>query len=101
VWQVSSGRQLLTLHGHTAGVGTVAFSPDGQRIATGSADRTIKVWTQSLAGSGDAQGAHFLVDFGAFSPNGKLLLSASEDKTAKLWEAPEDRDPLTLRDIAT
>ena len=35
---------IFTLYGHTGGVGTVAFSSDGKRIVTGSADRTVKVW---------------------------------------------------------
>jgi WD40 repeat protein/tRNA A-37 threonylcarbamoyl transferase component Bud32 len=98
VWQVSSGRELLTLQGHTAGVGTVAFSPDGQRIVTGSADRTIKLWDAATGREVAALRGHtsHLISV-AFSPNGKLLLSASADKTAKLWETPEDRNPLTLR----
>ena len=35
----------MTLKGHTRSVWSVAFSPDGQRIASGSRDNTIKVWT--------------------------------------------------------
>lgn len=36
--------ELLTLHGHTASVESVAWSPDGKRLATGSGDKTAKVW---------------------------------------------------------
>jgi hypothetical protein len=44
VWELASGKELLTLKGHSGLVLSVAFSPDGQQIATGSGDGTAKVW---------------------------------------------------------
>ena len=44
MWDAQTGRKLLTLKGHNAGVSSVAFSPDGARIITGSWDNTAKVW---------------------------------------------------------
>jgi hypothetical protein len=44
MWEVASGSELLTLRGHTAAISSVAFSRDGQRIVTGSWDRTARVW---------------------------------------------------------
>jgi hypothetical protein len=44
VWEAAGGRELLTLKGHTADVLAVAWSPDGQRLATRSWDRTARVW---------------------------------------------------------
>ena len=44
VWDAASGKELLTLKGHSAAICSVAFSPDGQRIVTGSEDQTAKVW---------------------------------------------------------
>ena len=35
---------MYTLHGHTGGVNSVAWSPDGKRIVSGSADATVKIW---------------------------------------------------------
>ena len=40
----ASGRELLTLKGHSAAINSVAFSPDGRRIVTGSEDQTARVW---------------------------------------------------------
>ncbi len=44
MWDARTGTPLLELKGHTGGVSSAAFSPDGARIVTGSQDRTAKVW---------------------------------------------------------
>jgi formylglycine-generating enzyme required for sulfatase activity len=44
VWDAQSGKELLTLKGHSSSVNPVAFSPDGTRFASGSTDGTAKVW---------------------------------------------------------
>ena len=44
VWNVHTGQEALTLQGHTGPVFSVAFSADGTRIASGSDDKTVKVW---------------------------------------------------------
>jgi WD40 repeat protein len=43
VWDSASGRETLTLKGHNGFVASVAFSPDGQRLASASLDGTVKV----------------------------------------------------------
>ncbi len=49
LWEAATGRELLTLRGHTGGVMAVDFSQDGRRILTGSADSTAKVWVAAGA----------------------------------------------------
>ena len=44
VWDADKGQEVLTLKGHTDDVNSVAFSPDGKRIVSGSGDKTVKVW---------------------------------------------------------
>ena len=79
---------LWTLQGHTKGVADVAFSPDGQRLASASADHTVKLW--QLGNSNDPRtlrGHTEAVNQVVFSPDGHRLASASDDGTVKIWQA--------------
>ncbi|MBN3962336.1 hypothetical protein [Nostoc sp. NMS8] len=79
------------LEGHTDIVWGVTFSPDGQLLASGSRDQTVKVWrpdgtlVQTLKGHTDA------VTCLSFSPDGQTLASASLDKTVQIWH----KNPVT------
>jgi tetratricopeptide (TPR) repeat protein len=84
--QIEHYGRLLT--GHDFGVNTVAFSPDGQTLASGSDDDSIILWTVAsgqplgklLTGHNDE------VNSVAFSPDGQTLASGSEDTTIRLWD---------------
>ncbi|MFB2895498.1 TIR domain-containing protein [Aerosakkonemataceae cyanobacterium BLCC-F50] len=82
---VFGSRQYHRFSGHQATVFTVAVSPDGQMIASGSDDNTVKLWNRDgklLKTLTDHKDSVYSV---AFSPDGKLMASASVDKTIKLW----------------
>jgi len=70
--------------GHTGTVNCVAFSQDGKRIASGSDDKTIRVWD---AGRAMRDFAAATETYGvAFSHDGKLLLSGGRDRLVRLWD---------------
>jgi WD40 repeat protein len=80
------GERVRTLEGHTGLVLSVAFSPDGQLLASGSWDDTVILWdvrtgerVRTLEGHTDD------VNSVAFSPDGRLLASGSGDGTVILW----------------
>src|SRR5947199_6888039 len=88
VWGGASGRLLQTYAGHKGPVNSVAWSPDGKRIASAGV-RTVQVWVvesgrllQTYRGHGGS------VVYGvAWSPDGKRIASASFDETVQVWAA--------------
>jgi WD40 repeat protein len=96
-WQAQTHLSLSTLRGHLEGVTSVAFSPDGQRIVTGSDDQTAKVWDAAngkelltLRGHGSA------IHSVAFSPDGQRIVTGSDGGTAKLSDAASGKELLTI-----
>ena len=94
---MATGREMLTLKGHSDFVFAVACSPEGQRIVTGSSDKKAKVWD---AATGlelfELKGHNASIVSVAVSPDGKRILTGSEDQTAKVWDAVSGRELLTL-----
>ncbi len=77
-----------TLEGHGRAVTSVAFDPQGETLASGSDDRTVKLWeAQSGKLIRTLEGHGGTVWSVAFDPQGGTLASGSADKTVKLWEA--------------
>src|SRR5207237_10901699 len=75
-----------TLKGHTDNVITLHMSPDGRHVATGSKDKTAKVWNvESGTLVWDLAGHEGQVNGVAFSVDGKVLAPASADKTVTIW----------------
>jgi WD40 repeat protein len=88
VLDLETGRDVWQLKGHADLVYVIAFSPDGQRLASGSADRTIKLWDMNsgqeiLRLNGHTREVTSL----EFSPDGHRLFSASPDHTVRIWDA--------------
>jgi WD40 repeat protein len=82
------------LSGHTDGVNSVAFSPNGHTVASGSNDRTVRLWYVTDPAHAEQIGPPLtghqgIVNSVAFSPNGHTLASGSDDKTVRLWDVTD------------
>ncbi|MGH3928826.1 MAG: WD40 repeat domain-containing protein, partial [Pseudonocardiaceae bacterium] len=79
---------LHQLTGHTGGVWAVAWSPNGTRLLTGSADNTARVWDAATAEPLHQLTGHTNAVWAvAWSPDGTRLLTGSADNTARVWNA--------------
>ncbi|MFN6515490.1 MAG: protein kinase domain-containing protein [Nostoc sp. CreGUA01] len=75
-----------TLTGHSSSVNSVFISPDGKTLASGSDDKTIKLWNLATGEQIRTLTEHSnSVNSVAISPDGKTLATGSDDKTIKLW----------------
>jgi hypothetical protein len=79
--------------GHSGNVSSVAFSPDGKQILSGSYDNTIKLWDVNTGREIRTFSGHLSRVWSvAFSPDGKQILSGSDDNTIKLWDVNTGRE---------
>ncbi|MDZ8226554.1 NB-ARC domain-containing protein [Nostoc sp. ChiVER01] len=91
------GACLNTLRGHSHRVWTIAFSPDGQLLASGSDDLTIRLWNaQDGTCLKVLQGHTGGVTSVCFSPDGQLLASSGEDASIRLWSVAHGTTLKTL-----
>jgi WD40 repeat protein len=98
---VERNRPLLTLNGHAAPVTSVAYSPNGKMILSGSSDRTIKVWDATSAQllrtfSGD----YGAVSAVAFLPDGHRVASASLNGAIIIWSVDSGQPIRSLKSDA-
>ena len=87
ILDVTTGSQIAVLSGHTGWVKSLAFSPDGTLLVSGSFDKTIKLWDLQTGGfiktfQGHTGPIHSI----SISANGTLIASGSEDETIRLWD---------------
>ena len=95
--QTHNWQCLHTLTGHKNLIYSVAFSPNEEILASGSDDKTIKLWRvqdgQEIITLTGHNNSIYTV---AFSPDGEILASSSHDKTIKLWRMKDGQEIRTL-----
>jgi WD40 repeat protein len=83
---VAATVEMVTQIGHYGAAGALAFSRDGRFVATGSSDKTVKLWDVATGYElRTFTGHHGTVDAVAFSPDGRTILSGGDDNALKVW----------------
>ena len=91
VWELATGQEIKRFKADDE-VYAVAFSPDGQYLATGSDDKTAQVWPWNRSNLLDET-------YGIlFSPDGKYIGRIEQDDTATIWEKANEQKILTIKD---
>ena len=84
---------LQIFEGHSDSVRSIAFSSDGSRIASGSDDRTIRIWdTKSGKDIRKLEGHSDSVRSVAFSSDGSRIASGSDDHTIRIWDTKSSKE---------
>jgi WD40 repeat protein/serine/threonine protein kinase len=97
IWNAITGAEIMTIRGHARPIGSLAFSPESERLSSSSGDGTIKIWDVATGKNiGTLYGHQGVVSYVTFTPNGDQLVSGGWDGTIKVWDATINREAARL-----
>ena len=106
IYSRNTGNQIATLIGHNNLVSSISFAKNGKYLASGSGDKTVKIWDVSKLTDSNKRNAWVIATLSghtdavydvAFSPNSKNLVSASLDQTLRFWTLNKDATTATSK----
>src|SRR5262249_32469515 len=98
LWDPATGALLATYRGHISKVAGIAFSPDGARLVTTSADGTVRQWDAATGREVEPPYDRHSDEVAAavYSPDGQWVASAGSDRTVRVWRATGRQDVAIL-----
>jgi WD40 repeat protein len=89
IWDRTTGRRISVIKGHSSLVLAAAYDRQGQRVVTGSQDKSARIW-DAKSGEERLSLPHDAAVFAvAFSPDGQHVVTADADQTLRVWDAVE------------
>ncbi|MBI3269442.1 MAG: DUF4062 domain-containing protein [Planctomycetes bacterium] len=101
VYELEFGTPVAVHHGHEGPISSLVFLGDGERLLSGSADGTARIWpavAESPSEDGPAGGHEAEVTSLEFSPDGRRLASGANDRTVRVWDAASGAELRVLRE---
>ncbi|KAG6878415.1 hypothetical protein C0993_007016 [Termitomyces sp. T159_Od127] len=87
LWDANNGEIIRTFEGHEEGISDIAWSSDGDHLASASDDKTIIIWSLELGTAARTLIGHTNFVFCLnYNPNSNLLVSGGYDETVRVWD---------------
>ena len=98
IWNTADWSEVCPLNGHQGSTMDIAFHPDGNRVATASRDRTVKIWDVEKGQALLTLGGSYWLTAVAFSPDGRRLAAGGHSGELMIWDSASFESETTAGD---